>query len=87
MHRVIRPGRAVIIVVGPSTMRGQRIATQDYLAGIAEQVGFVVVGPLERQLDRNRRMLPASWGIKGNGSNNGIELRLHEEFTLGLVKA
>jgi len=24
-------------------MRGQRIATQDYLAGIAEQVGFVVV--------------------------------------------
>lgn len=86
MHRVIRPGRAVVIVVGPSTMRGQRIATQDYLASIAEQVGFGVVGPLERPLDRNRRMLPARWGNRGNGSNVGIELRLHEEFMLGLVR-
>ena len=86
MHRVTRPGRAVIIVVGPSTMRGQRIATQDYLSGIAEQAGFGVVGPLERPLDRNRRMLPARWGNRGNGSNVGIELRLHEEFMLGLVR-
>ena len=86
MYRVTRPGRAVIIVVGPSTMRGQRISTQDYLAGIAEQAGFGVVGPLERPLDRNRRMLPARWGNRGNGSNVGIELRLHEEFMLGLVR-
>jgi len=86
MYRVIRPGRAVIIVVGPSTMRGQRIATQEYLAGIAKQVGFGVVGPLERSLDRNRRMLPARWGNLGSGGNTGIELRLHEEFIIGLVR-
>ena len=86
MHRVIRPGRAVIIVVGPSTMRGQRIATQDYLAEIAEQAGFAVRGPIERPLDRNRRMLPARWESGRNGSNAGILLRLHEEFVIGLVK-
>ena len=89
MHRVIRPGRAVVIVVGPSTMRGQRIATQEYLAGIAEQAGFVVVGVEERNLDRDRRMMPARWGSGGHkdGRNNkGIELRLHEEFVIGLTK-
>ena len=86
MHRVIRPGRAVIIVVGPSTMRGQRIATQDYLAAIAEQVGFEVVGVTIRPLDRDRRMMPAHWGNRGNGDNEGIELRLHEEYVLGLMK-
>ena len=88
MHRVIRPGRAAVIVVGPSTMRGQRIATQDYLAGIAEQVGFEKVRVAERLLDRDRRMMPARWGNgqkNGNG-NKGIELRLHEEFVIGLAK-
>ncbi|MDE2779489.1 MAG: DNA methyltransferase [Chloroflexota bacterium] len=89
MHRVIRPGRAVVIVVGPSTMRGQRIATQDYLAGIAEQAGFGVVGVEERNLDRDRRMMPARWGNGGHKDgriNKGIELRLHEEFIIGLAK-
>ena len=83
MYRVMRPGCAVVIVVGPSTMRGQRIATQEYLAGIAEQVGFVVVGVPERALDRDKRMMPARWGNRGN---EGIELRMHEEYVIGLVK-
>ena len=86
MHRIIRPGRAVIIVVGPSTMRGQRIATQDYLAGIAEQMGFGVVGVPERALDRDRRMMPARWSNGAANGNSGIELRLHEEHVIGLVR-
>ena len=89
MHRVIRPGRTVIIVVGPSTMRGQRIATQDYLAAIAEQVGFVVVGVPERALDRDRRMMPArrsNGHANNNEGNEGIELRLHQEFIIGLLR-
>ena len=72
MHRVVRRGRAVIVVVGPSTMKGQRVATQDYLAGIAEQAGFGVVGVVERVLDRDRRMMPARWT---NGRANGLRIR------------
>ena len=87
MHRVVRPGRAAVVVVGPSTMRGQRIATHDYLAGIAGQVGFEVVGVVERVLDRDRRMMPARWTNGRVNGNQGIELRLHEEFILGLVKS
>ena len=86
MRRVTRPGRAVVIVVGPSTMRGQRIATQEYLAGIAEQVGFEVVGAPERALDRDKRMMPARWTNGHANGNAGIELRLHEEYVIGLVK-
>lgn len=86
MHRVIRPGRAVIIVVGPSTMRGQRIATQDYLAEIAKQAGFEVRGVPDRKLDRDRRMMPARWSKGRLNGNIGIELRLHEEYVIGLVK-
>ena len=65
---------------------GSAHSTQDYLAAIAEQVGFEVVGVPIRPLDRDRRMMPARWGNRGDGDNEGIELRLHEEFVIGLVK-
>ena len=57
--------------------------TQEHLAEISQQLGFDVVGIGKRVLDRNRRMLPARWG---NSTMNGIELRMHEEFVIGLVK-
>ncbi len=83
MRRVLRPGRAAVIVVGPSTMRGMRIQTQDYLAAIAGQVGFDVVTVAGRPLDRDRRMMPARWGKNGDST---IEQRMHEEYVVGLVK-
>lgn len=82
MYRVLKPNHAAIIVVGPSTMRGFRIDTNTYLASISRQLGFRVVKIAQRNLDRNRRMMPV--GISGNGS--GIEQRIHEEFVIGLVK-
>lgn len=84
IHRVLRPGCVAGIVVGPSTMRGVKIQTHKHLAEIATQLGFDVVGIGERKLDRNRRMMPAH---HGKCSMNGIELRVHEEFVIGLVKA
>ena len=83
MLRVLRTGAAAGIVVGPSTMRGIRVQTQEHLAEISTQLGFDVVGIGKRVLDRDRRMMPARWG---NTEVNGIELRMHEEFVIGLVK-
>ena len=71
---------------GPLNHAGQRVATQEYLAGIAEQEGFEVVGVPERALDRDRRMMPARWSNGHASGNEGIESRLHEEFILGLFK-
>ena len=83
MFRVLRAGAAAGIVVGPSTMRGIRVQTQEHLAEISAQLGFDVVGIGRRSLDRDRRMMPARWG---NPTTNGIEQRMHEEFVIGLVK-
>jgi len=81
--RVLRPGSAAGIVVGPSTMRGLRIATHQHLGEIARDLGFDLVGMSQRELDRDRRMMPARLG---NHSMNGIEHRMHEEFVIGMVK-
>jgi len=84
IRRVLRPRRAAVIVVGPSTMRGMTIATHEHLSAIAQQLGFDLVGISERKLDRDRRMMPARFG---SASMNGIELRMHEEYVIGLASA
>ncbi|NLI97981.1 hypothetical protein GX441_04895 [bacterium] len=81
-YRVLKPGRVAIIVIGSSTMRGLDVKTHECLAEIANFVGFEVVGLSKRQLDRNRRMMPARF--KGNGDSQ-IENRIHEEYVLGLI--
>ncbi len=83
MNRVLKPGKAAVIVVGPSTMRGLEVATHEYLAEIGESLGFRVAGIQKRKIDRDRRMLPISFGRNGDST---IEQRMHEEFVVGLVK-
>ncbi len=83
MFRVLRPGSAAIVVVGTSTMRGLDIETHHCLADIGAELGFDVVGVARRNLDRNRRMMPARFGKKGDSM---IEQRMHDEYVIGLLK-
>jgi len=64
-------------------MRGITVETQRYLADIAEECGFHRVGIAKRNLDRNRRMMPARFNKK---SDSLIEQRMHEEYVIGLIK-
>ena len=83
MKRVLKQGRAAVVVVGPSTMREIEIPTHACIAEIACEKGFTLVGVVMRRLDRNRRMMPARFGAR---KGSGIEQRIHEEYVIGLVK-
>ncbi len=83
MNRVLKPGKAAVIVVGPSLMRGHEVLTHEYLGEIGETLGFRVAGIQKRKIDRDRRMLPVSFRRNGDSM---IEQRMHEEFVVGLVK-
>ena len=85
MHRVLRPGSATIIVVGASTMRGILVPTHECLADLATAAGFELVEVVPRNLDRDRRMMPArNFGRAADAT--GIELRMHTEYIIGAVK-
>ena len=83
MFRVLRPNRAVIIVVGSSMMRGIDVETHQCLADLVASVGFDMVGVVERKLDRDKRMMPARFGAKGGSS---IEERMHHEYVIAGMK-
>jgi hypothetical protein len=83
MYRVLRADSAAIVVVGPSIMRGINVQTHHCLADIAAELGFDVVGVVQRMLDRNKRMMPARFGQK---TDSMIEQRMHEEYVIGLLK-
>lgn len=82
MYRVLKVGRAAVIVIGCSTVRGLTIPTPFVLAEIAERAGFKVVGIAERQIDRDKRLMP----ISIESSKFGIEARIHREHVIALVK-
>lgn len=87
MKRVLRPGSATIIVVGASTMRGILVPTHECLADLAAQAGLDVVVVAPRNLDRDRRMMPArNAGRASSGDMTGIERRMHTEYIIGAVK-
>jgi len=83
MYRVLRNDSVAIVVVGTSVMRGINVETHHCLAEIAAEVGFDVVGIVQRILDRNKRMMPARFGKK---TDSMIEQRMHEEYVIGLLK-
>jgi hypothetical protein len=83
VFRVLKPGKAAIVVVGSSTMRGRDTETHTCLADIGEAIGFEVTKIGVRRLDRNRRMMPA--GAKLN-LDSQIQQRMHEEYVIGFYK-
>ena len=84
MWRVLRSGKAAVIVVGSSRIKGLDVETHKGLAAIGEDAGFDLAGTGKRQLDRDKRMMPARWGKRGQSQ---IEERMHEEYVIGLVKS
>lgn len=82
MLRVLIKGRAAILVVGSSTIRGTRIQVPTVLAQLADSVGFRVICEAKREIVRNARMMPVSH----NSTQSGIEARMHEEGVIGLIK-
>jgi DNA modification methylase len=83
MYRVLKPGKAAIVVVGSSNLRGRDTETQNCLVDIGKSIGFEVPAIGVRNLDRNRRMLPA--GMHVNRASQ-IQQRMHEEYVIGFYK-
>ncbi|MDO9348376.1 MAG: hypothetical protein Q7T47_03750, partial [Anaerolineales bacterium] len=83
MYRVLKPGKAAVVVVGSSVIRGIDMETQNCLADIGRNMGFVVPKIGIRNLDRNKRMLPAGSKVD---KNSQIQQRMHQEFVIGFYK-
>ncbi|NJL58650.1 MAG: hypothetical protein HC887_02365 [Desulfobacteraceae bacterium] len=64
MHRVLKFGRAAIVVVGTSVMRGVNVETHNCLSEIGIQAGFELVHIGKRAIDRNKRMMCLRGRIK-----------------------
>ena len=84
MYRVLKPGKAAIVVVGSSIIRGIDTETQNCLAEIGKDIGFEVPKIGVRNLDRNKRMLPAGYKVD---LNSQIQNRMHQEFVIGFYKS
>jgi len=83
-YRVLKPGKAAILVVGNSTMRGRDTKIHTCLAEIGKEIGFLVPMIGVRHLDRNRRMLPSGSTINRDSQ---IQQRMHEEYVIGFYRA
>ncbi len=83
IYRVLKPGKCAIVVVATSILRGKNTQTHLCLADIGKQLGFIVPEIGVRNLDRDKRMMPAT--LKNN-SESQIQQRMHEEYVIGFYK-
>jgi DNA modification methylase len=82
MVRVLKPGRAAVLVVGSSNICGIEIKVPAVTAELAQSVGFRLIGVAHREIARDARLMP----ISRRANREGIEARMHEEGVIGLVK-
>jgi len=83
MHRVLKPGKAAIIIVGSSVMCGCDTETGRCLADIGESLGFTLSHIGVRYIDRDKRMMPAGNQVD---LSSQIQRRMHQEFVVGFLK-
>jgi DNA modification methylase len=83
MYRVLKTGKAAVLVVGNSILRNIDTQIPECLASIGNALGFELVSIGIRNLDRNRRMLPAHH--KPN-LDSQIQQRMHQEYVIGFYK-
>lgn len=82
MARVLKSGKAAVVVVGSSNMRGIDTHTDVCLGEIGKPVGLDLVHIGAREIDRDKRMMPA----RRNATNlTQIEERMHEEYVIGFI--
>ncbi len=83
MLRVLKPGKAAILVVGNSTFRGKNTYTAECLAEIGQLLGFLVPGIKRRNIDRDRRMMPVGNQVN---LNSLVQQRMLQEYVIGFYK-
>jgi DNA modification methylase len=81
--RVLKPGKAAVVVVGSSTMRGVDTQTDVCLGEIGKQAGLELVHIGAREIDRDKRMMPAR---RNAPKQTQIEERMHHEYVIGYLK-
>lgn len=82
MYRVLKPGRACVIVVGSSTIRGIEAKTALALSELGTHAGFMLASLKARSIDRDKRLMP----ISRTSTYLGIEARMHQEYVIALYK-
>lgn len=83
IHRVLKPGKAAVLVVGSSFMRGRDVETGRCLADIGESLGLTLSHIGVRDIDRDKRMMPAGNRVD---LSSQIQRRMHQEFVIGFLK-
>ncbi|MGA2159401.1 MAG: DNA methyltransferase [Dehalococcoidia bacterium] len=83
MFRVLKPGKAAVLVVGNSVIKGKNTCTAECLAEIGKCSGFKVPAIGKRNIDRDHRMMPVGNQVNLNST---VQNRMHEEYVIGFYK-
>jgi DNA modification methylase len=83
LYRVLKPNSACVVIVATSVLKGIDVETHVCLSEIGKKIGLELVGIGERNINRDKRMLPTS----RDKNDSQIELRMHKEHVIGFFKS
>jgi hypothetical protein len=76
IQRVLKPGRAAIVLAGPLVVGGMALQVHEIIGEMAEAVGLQWVGTQAIGAHPDR----------ANSNGNGIKAGKHQDCVIGLVK-